>query len=80
MGRNKMSAEELLMESYYSFIKRTEPNSPTLTIMERLREMLINEASIYITLDETVYKLPLREAWKVADELGVTLDELRNIK
>lgn len=42
----------------------------------RLKEMIIDHTTIIISLDGKHYHLPLRQAWEVADELGITLKEM----
>ncbi len=69
------------MQSYYSKIKQTHPpNSPTLLMLEKLREMIVDSGSVCVRINGTKYPVSLREAQEMAKEEGISVKEFIDTK
>ena len=65
------------MESYYSFIKRTEPlDNPIRQRLERLKELTIGCGFYIVTIDGKSYQVPLKELKELAEMEKMSVEEL----
>jgi hypothetical protein len=65
------------MESYYHFIKRTEPkDSPVRKRLERIKAMLVKSTTVLISINGKKYEVSLNEAQEIASSEGVNVVDL----
>jgi len=66
-----------MMESYYSFIKRTEPSdSPTRQRLEKLKELMIGCGFCILTVDGKSCQVPLKDLKTLAEMEKMSVKEL----